>query len=62
LFVHDVFVAIALVLIIEGIWPFLSPDGFRRVLLMMATEDKRSLRMAGFVSMVSGVGLLYLVN
>lgn len=59
---HDVFVAIALVLIIEGIWPFLSPDGFRRVLLMMATEDKRSLRMAGFVSMVSGVGLLYLVN
>jgi uncharacterized protein YjeT (DUF2065 family) len=60
--VHDVFVAIALVLIIEGIWPFLSPDGFRRVLLMMATEDKRSLRMAGFVSMVSGVGLLYLVN
>jgi uncharacterized protein len=62
LFVHDVFVAIALVLIIEGIWPFLSPDGFRRVLLMMATEDKRSLRVAGFVSMVSGVGLLYLVN
>lgn len=59
---HDVFVAIALVLIIEGIWPFLSPDGFRRVLLMMATEDKRSLRVAGFVSMVSGVGLLYLVN
>jgi uncharacterized protein YjeT (DUF2065 family) len=62
LFVHDVFVAIALVLIIEGIWPFLSPDGFRRVLLMIATEDKRSLRVAGFVSMVSGVGLLYLVN
>jgi uncharacterized protein YjeT (DUF2065 family) len=60
--VHDVFVALALVLIIEGIWPFLNPEGFRRVLLMVATENKRSLRLAGFVSMVLGVGLLYLVN
>jgi uncharacterized protein len=60
--VHDVLVALALVLIIEGIWPFLSPEGFRRVLLLVATEDKRSLRVAGLVSMVLGVGLLYLVN
>jgi uncharacterized protein YjeT (DUF2065 family) len=60
--VHDVLVALALVLIIEGIWPFLSPEGFRRVLLLVATENKRSLRVAGLVSMVLGVGLLYLVN
>jgi uncharacterized protein len=60
--VHDVLVALALVLIIEGIWPFLSPEGFRRVLLLVATEDKRSLRLAGLASMVLGVGLLYLVN
>ncbi|EGV16955.1 DUF2065 domain-containing protein [Thiocapsa marina] len=60
--VHDVLVALALVLVIEGIWPFLNPDGFRRVLLLMAAEDKRALRIAGLASMLAGVGLLYLVN
>jgi uncharacterized protein len=59
---HDVLVAVALVLVIEGIWPFLNPDGFRRVLLLMASEDKHALRIAGLASMLSGVGLLYLVN
>lgn len=59
---HDLMVAIALVLVIEGIWPFLSPGGFRRALLLVAGEDKRSLRLAGLFSMLLGLGLLYLVN
>lgn len=59
---HEILVAIALVLVIEGIWPFLSPEGFKRALLMMATEEPRALRFAGLVSMLLGVGLLYLVN
>lgn len=42
--------------------PFLSPESFRRLLLLMAAEHKRSLRLAGLVSMASGVVLLYLVN
>lgn len=49
-------------LVIEGIWPFLSPNTFRRVLAMMALEGERPLRIAGLLSMLLGVGLLYLVN
>jgi uncharacterized protein YjeT (DUF2065 family) len=60
--VHDVLVAVALLLVIEGMLPFLSPERFRRVLLLMAAENKRSLRLAGLASMVFGVVLLYLVN
>jgi len=60
--VHDILVALSLVLIIEGIWPFLSPISFRRLLAMVALESERSLRLAGLVSMISGLGLLYLVN
>jgi uncharacterized protein YjeT (DUF2065 family) len=60
--VHDVLVAFALLLVIEGMLPFLSPERFRRLLLLMAAENKRSLRLAGLASMVSGVALLYLVN
>nr|WP_207280834.1 DUF2065 domain-containing protein [Thiocystis violacea] len=55
-------VALSLVLIIEGIWPFLSPATFRRILAMLALEGDKPLRIAGFVSMLSGLGLLYLVN
>lgn len=49
-------------LIIEGIWPFLSPASFRRVLAMIILDGERSLRIAGLLSMFAGLGLLYLVN
>ena len=59
---QDLLVALALVLVIEGIWPFLSPAGLRRALLLMANQDDRSLRVAGLVSLLVGVALLYLVK
>ena len=60
--VHDILVALSLMMIIEGIWPFIGPSSFRRLLAMMALENERSLRVAGLVSMLSGLGLLHLVN
>ena len=59
---HDLFVALSLLLVIEGVMPFLAPDGLRRMLLEVIRQDNRSLRVAGFISMLAGVGLLYLVN
>jgi uncharacterized protein YjeT (DUF2065 family) len=59
---HDLLVAFALALVIEGIFPFLNPGGIRRALFLMAEQDDRSLRSAGLVSMLAGVGLLYLVK
>lgn len=59
---HDLLVALALLFVVEGVWPFLSPGGLRRALLLMAEQDDRSLRGAGLVSMLVGVMLLYLVN
>jgi hypothetical protein len=59
---HNLLVALALVLVIEGIWPFISPGGLRRALLLMAEQDERSLRLVGLASMLFGVGLLYLVQ
>ncbi len=54
--------AIALMLVIEGVLPFLNPAGLRRTLLMLAEQDDRSLRIMGLISMVAGVAMLYLVN
>ena len=59
---RDILVAIALLLVIEGIWPFLNPSSFKRALLQVTSEGDRALRLAGLVSMVIGVGLLYWVN
>lgn len=59
---HDLLVALSLMLVIEGVMPFLAPDALRRMLVEVSRQDNRSLRMAGFASMVGGVGLLYLIN
>ena len=59
---HDLLVALSLMLVIEGVMPFLAPDALRRMLLEVSRQDNRSLRFAGLASMVGGVGLLYLIN
>ena len=59
---HDLLVASALVFVLEGIWPFLSPGGVRQAMLTLTEADDRTLRVAGLVSMVAGVALLYWVN
>ncbi|KAA3627920.1 MAG: DUF2065 domain-containing protein [Proteobacteria bacterium] len=53
--------AIALLLVIEGILPFVNPEIMRRVMLQMVRMDDRSLRFAGLTSMLLGLGLLYLL-
>ncbi len=49
-------------LVLEGIVPFLSPDTVRRMIATMAQMDDRSMRIAGLLSMLAGLGLLYLVH
>lgn len=59
---HDIWVALALVMVIEGIIPFLSPSGMRKMMLSAAEMDDNALRVGGFVSMVAGVLFLYFVR
>ena len=59
---HDLLVAFALLLVIEGIVPFLSPDAMRRALLMAIQMSDNALRFMGLSSMLIGVLLLALVN
>ena len=54
--------ALALMLVVEGIMPFLSPRTLRNLMLNMAEMDDRTLRVTGLVSMAIGVVLLYLVH
>jgi len=59
---NDLLAAVALVLVLEGILPFLNPQGLRKTLLTMSQLDDRTLRWIGLISMTAGVGLLYIVR
>ena len=52
--------AMALVLVIEGMLPFLSPDGWRKTMQQAAQLPDSTLRKIGLASMIAGVVFLYL--
>ncbi len=58
----ELLVALALVMVIEGIMPFASPRKWREVMMMMAAQSDKSLRIIGFISMALGLLLLVLVK
>jgi uncharacterized protein len=55
-------VAFALVFIVEGMLPFISPNRWRAMLAMAAQMDDRMIRNIGLGSMLFGVVILYLVH
>ncbi|MEA3465606.1 MAG: DUF2065 domain-containing protein [Thermodesulfobacteriota bacterium] len=50
---------IGVVLIVEGIPWFLSPQGFKQMLLQMLPVPERLLRLMGLLLMVSGLATVY---
>ena len=59
---NDLFAALALVLIIEGIMPFANPAGLRRVCAAFSTLEDRWLRIVGLLSMAVGAIILYFIR
>ena len=55
-------VAIALVLVLEGIIPFLYPAKWRNLVATLAVVSDKQLRVIGLVSMVFGLILLYSID
>lgn len=59
---NDLFAALALMLIFEGILPFLNPDRYRKMLEMMEQISNSQLRTMGLVVMVIGAVLLTFIR
>lgn len=59
---QDLLTALALLLVIEGVLPFLNPAGLRRTLLMVSQLDDSTLRFVGLSAMLLGCLLLYAVR
>ncbi|MEX2149056.1 MAG: DUF2065 domain-containing protein [Steroidobacteraceae bacterium] len=56
----DFAAALGLLLVIEGLLPFLDPAGMRRVLAAVSDHTDKALRIAGAASMLAGVVVLWL--
>ncbi len=59
---QDLWAALALVLIIEGVMPFLNPRGLRRTMQLLSEISDNTLRFVGLSCMVVGTILLALIR
>lgn len=58
----DLFSALALYLVLEGLLPFVSPESWRRGLAMVSQMSDGQLRMFGLAAVVAGLTLLVVVR
>jgi len=58
----DLLAALGLFLVLEGIAPFLNPQGVKRAFARLLEIRDRELRIAGLGSMLVGVIILFLVR
>ncbi|BBB30988.1 DUF2065 domain-containing protein [Neptunomonas japonica] len=61
-FWYEIAIAFCLVMILEGVLPFLYPHRWRRMVEQLANIDDRTLRIIGLLSMLAGVLGLYLIH
>jgi len=59
---REIGIAISLMLVIEGIIPFLYPGRWRQLVATLADIDNATLRLIGLGTMIAGIVLLYLIN
>lgn len=59
---QDLATAFGLMLVLEGILPFLQPGRWRRMVAYIAEIDDTALRVVGLVTMVLGTALIVFLN
>lgn len=58
----DLTVAFGLVLVIEGLLWALAPDAARHMLAVAAEMPQKTLRSFGWLAVVTGVGIVWLIR
>ena len=59
---NDLMRALALVMVIEGILPFINPESWRQAMAQAGRLSDNALRMIGLVSMLIGAVVLYFLH
>ena len=59
---NDLMAALALVLVIEGMLPFIKPEAWKKAMGRIALRSDHTLRWMGLMSMMAGVILLSVIR
>ncbi|PDH32014.1 MAG: hypothetical protein CND88_03320 [Candidatus Thioglobus sp. MED-G23] len=59
---RDLFAALSLVLILEGLIPFVTPSRYRRLVERLGATSSAHLRYGGLIMMAVGLAMLYLIR
>ena len=54
--------ALALVLVIEGLFPFVSPTGWRKMFIQLMQLNDGQIRFFGLCSVLAGLGMIWLLT
>lgn len=58
----EILTAVALVLVIEGMLPFVRPGRYKQLVAQIVRLSDNQLRTVGLVSMIAGLLLLFVVR
>ena len=58
----DLFALIALLLVVEGLYPAISPENWRKMLFKFASLSDNTIRISGLSCMILGAILLTVVH
>lgn len=59
---HEILVAGALMLVLEGLLPILNPKMFKQMMLSVSEMTDQQLRLTGIISMVIGAIAIYVLK
>lgn len=59
---HEILIAIALMLVLEGLLPILNPKLFKQMMLSASQMNEQQLRWTGIISMVIGALAIYFLK
>jgi uncharacterized protein len=57
-----IWIALALLLVLEGLMPAINPSGWRRMFEQLMQLSDHQIRTAGLISMVIGLVLLWVIQ
>ncbi|MDH3430989.1 MAG: DUF2065 domain-containing protein [Gammaproteobacteria bacterium] len=58
----EILTAVALLMVIEGMLPFIGPNRYKQLVAQLARLSDNQLRMFGLTAMIVGLLLLFLVR
>jgi uncharacterized protein YjeT (DUF2065 family) len=61
-YVSEILTAVALLLVIEGMLPFIKPSRYKQLVAQIVRLSDNQLRVFGLTAMIAGLILLFIVS